>query len=211
VPQIVKSAQDVKSLKIVSLDWLLESVEKKMKCPEAKFLLGADTDGTAPAPQAAPEADAEELPKKRKAGSTVVAADEEDKAKDEDQNPPAKKAKADAKGKGKAKQEPEKDETKNAEDDKKKEEPKIKTIVKKGKAPVDELCPVARKTSFSSFLGLLPYSPIFCSLGTAHVYVDSAGCIYDATLNQANIGFNNNKFYYCQVRVRDVGSLDGSL
>lgn len=35
--------------------------------------------------------------------------------------------------------------------------------------------------------------------GSLHVYVDSQGIVYDATLNQTDIGANNNKFYYCQV------------
>lgn len=172
--RIVKIAQDISSLEIVSLEWFLESIEKKKKCREADFLIGAATSAAAPAPQAAPQVapapapqtpskpDAEELPKKRKSRSATVAADG-DKAKsdDQDQKPAAKKAKPDAKGKGKAKQEPAKDDTKDEDekDDNKKEEPKMKTVVKKGKAPVDEFCPIARKTSILlPFLGLLPCS-----------------------------------------------------
>lgn len=36
--------------------------------------------------------------------------------------------------------------------------------------------------------------------------MDGAGVVYDATLNQTDIGNNNNKFYYCQVT--DFEALD---
>lgn len=38
-----------------------------------------------------------------------------------------------------------------------------------------------------------------CSLNPAQVYVDASGEVYDAMLNQTNIGNNNNKFYILQL------------
>ncbi|ELU14708.1 hypothetical protein CAPTEDRAFT_122874 [Capitella teleta] len=59
----------------------------------------------------------------------------------------------------------------------------VKTLVVKGKAPVDPEC--------SS------------KISTAHVYCD--GCdVYDAMLNQTNIGHNNNKFYLMQILKDDA-------
>lgn len=37
-------------------------------------------------------------------------------------------------------------------------------------------------------------------LATAQVYIDDSGIIYDAALNQTNVGNNNNKFYRIQVK-----------
>ena len=53
----------------------------------------------------------------------------------------------------------------------------IKTVVMKGKAPVDSSC--ALKTS-------------------CHVYTEDDD-IYDVMLNQTNIEFNNNKYYVIQL------------
>ena len=39
-----------------------------------------------------------------------------------------------------------------------------------------------------------------CPLQTYRVYVDDAGIVYDASLNQTNASHNNNKFYRVQVR-----------
>jgi hypothetical protein len=39
-----------------------------------------------------------------------------------------------------------------------------------------------------------------CHLIQYSVYIDNAGVIYDASLNQTNASNNNNKFYRLQVR-----------
>ncbi|CAH1779148.1 unnamed protein product [Owenia fusiformis] len=62
------------------------------------------------------------------------------------------------------------------------EEEKIKTIVMKGKAPVDPEC---TKSS------------------TAHVYCEGSD-VYDAMLNQTNLMNNNNKYYICQLLEDDT-------
>ena len=50
--------------------------------------------------------------------------------------------------------------------------------------PVDEMCPLS---------------------GTHRVYIDGDGMIYDAALNQTNVGANNNKFYRIQILVSNSG------
>ncbi|TGZ82931.1 PARP-domain-containing protein [Ascodesmis nigricans] len=60
----------------------------------------------------------------------------------------------------------------------------MKTVlVKKGKAPVDDMSGMS---------------------GSAHVYVDSDGVVFDACLNQTQIASNNNKFYYIQLLQDDL-------
>lgn len=58
------------------------------------------------------------------------------------------------------------------------EEEVVKTVVVKGKAPVDPEC----KTK----------------IGKAHIYSESAD-VYDVMLNQTNLQFNNNKYYLIQL------------
>ncbi|KAK7163385.1 hypothetical protein R3I93_007439 [Phoxinus phoxinus] len=58
------------------------------------------------------------------------------------------------------------------------EEEVVKTVVMKGKAPVDPEC----KTK----------------IGTAHIYNEGAD-VYDVMLNQTNLQFNNNKYYLIQL------------
>ena len=50
--------------------------------------------------------------------------------------------------------------------------------IKAKNVPVDDSCPIK---------------------SSSEVYIHDDGCIYDASLNQTNIGENNNKFYYIQV------------
>ncbi|XP_064640278.1 poly [ADP-ribose] polymerase 2-like [Lineus longissimus] len=63
-------------------------------------------------------------------------------------------------------------------DEDEEEETTVKTVVIKGKAPVDPEC-----TS---------------KIGTAHVYCEGKD-VYDAMLNQTNLQNNNNKYYVCQL------------
>ncbi|XP_033838942.1 poly [ADP-ribose] polymerase 2 [Periophthalmus magnuspinnatus] len=59
----------------------------------------------------------------------------------------------------------------------------VKTVVMKGKAPVDTECKA--------------------KLGKAHVYSEGKD-VYDVMLNQTNLQFNNNKFYLIQLLEDDV-------
>lgn len=45
----------------------------------------------------------------------------------------------------------------------------------------------------------LDESPSHLILADPKVYVDDSGTIYDASLNQSNVGNNNNKFYRLQL------------
>lgn len=177
-------------MKIVNLDWLLESIENGKRGDEAGFLVGDESTAAGSSTIAAPavvkataaapiatKVEPEELPKKRTRGKAAglppaakVAVDEES---EEETKPAAKKAKAmpvgKGKGKGKAKEEPEEDE---GEEEKQKieEVKKMKTIVKKGKAPVDEFCPIAGISLFSKDINvrrvliLNRESPCLCRL-----------------------------------------------
>jgi len=63
------------------------------------------------------------------------------------------------------------------------EESGMTKVVAKGGIPVDKMFPHAAK---------------------CHVYQEG-GVVYDAMLNQTNLGANNNKFYVCQVLESDTG------
>ncbi|XP_073164617.1 poly [ADP-ribose] polymerase 2 isoform X3 [Lepidochelys kempii] len=65
----------------------------------------------------------------------------------------------------------------------------IKTLIVKGKAPVDPEC--------------------LAKLGKAHVYCEGDD-VYDVMLNQTNLQFNNNKFYILQL-LEDDGSRSYSV
>lgn len=60
--------------------------------------------------------------------------------------------------------------------------PNMKKIVKKGKAPVDELCSLAGKHN-----SLSSHAVSHCEVGSHHVYVDGSGVAWDATLNQTDV------------------------
>ncbi|KAI5793031.1 poly-ribose polymerase [Geopyxis carbonaria] len=189
----VKQALE-QNIHIVSLEWLLDSVEKNDKQPEANYQLADNPSTTntirAPPPQppvqsivnSSPEPS---LSKKRTSSrkKTEVVKDTENvEDEDKDDEPPTKKSKSTTlktKRNGKAAANPVKDED---SDEAPGEDVKMKTVIKKGKAPVDELCSLAK---------------------SHHVYVDPSGTPWDATLNQTNIGANNNKFYYCQLLEHD--------
>ena len=211
------------NLHLVSIDWLLKSVDAGGKEPEADYALDATAVGsqpsgtkraakddveeedpaskkakavdgtarpkrgkvTAPVPADGPPA-ATTRPRGEKSATPAPALKEEDDG-DEDKkkvavgkarpkkavNPPTpvkeeegeeeqpvpKKIPVKGKGKGKAKAKAEKEEEEE-------EVVVMKTVVKKGKAPVDELSGLAN---------------------SHHVYVDGSGTAWDATLNQTNV------------------------
>ncbi|SLM34132.1 poly-ribose polymerase [Lasallia pustulata] len=135
----VKQASDRPNTKIVSLEWLLDSVEAKKKVKETQYLVAATpkskdiTNG------------------KKRARAESVGNDKPSQALDGNnkQEPPAKKQKHGQKAKSES-----------------------------IRIPIDEGCPLDPD---------------------ARVYIDDTGVIYDAALNQTNVGNNNNKFYRIQV------------
>lgn len=191
--KIVRSAQAA-GIHVVSLDWLLESIESKRALAETGYFFGSiqpapttttvagkSADDSGPAPprrmskrtasnlkdmvknedqeeeKPAPkktkgsksknedqDVDMEDAPPKAADGVKTVKEEDEKDTKDA-AKPEEKKTKASTKGKGKAKKEP----TPQPEEVK----PKMKTVIKKGKAPVDEYCPIASMFP-SFFLGL---------------------------------------------------------
>lgn len=203
---------------LVSLAWLLESIDKGAKEDESKFSLQTNDkavvaannaprrstrraasnlsaldvqeetpavkkqkleDGTAGGNKRAKKvAEPESKPEESKEDKNNEQADGK-----EDESPktaPAAKSKSKAKKGGKASKA---DAVKH--EDTSEDKPVMKTIIKKGRAPVDELCPLK---------------------GSYHVYTDKNDVAWDATLNQTNIGDNNNKFYYIQLLENDTSN-----
>ncbi|KAF8251255.1 PARP-domain-containing protein [Wilcoxina mikolae CBS 423.85] len=227
----VKQAIENK-LHIVSIDWLLTSVEKGAKQPESDHVINAsvapqssgvkraadtalpDTkddeepepaakkskavDGTArpkrgakkvPEPVKDEEEEEEEEAKPKKTTRAKGKGKAKQNVKDEEEEEVKPKKTTLAKGKGKVKQNMKEEEKEEEEEEEEEEEkPVMKTVVKKGKAPVDEMSGLQK---------------------SHHVYVDSSGTAWDATLNQTNIGGNNNKFYQIQLLERDDKSSNG--
>ncbi len=123
-----------------------------------------------------------------KAQEKIKKAEEEDMDQDleqeeeEDAPAPAKRGRK-AKGKGKAKAKKIKEEEEDNDDAEEDEGAKMKSVVLKGKAPVDEHCPVKDK---------------------CHVLDEGGEDVWDCMLNQTNIQNNNNKFYLIQVIKEDT-------
>ncbi len=108
---------------------------------------------------------------------------EQEEEEEEDAPAPAKRGRK-AKGKGKAKAKKIKEEGEEDNDDAEEEEgAKMKSVVLKGKVPVDEHCPVKDK---------------------CHVLDEGGEDVWDCMLNQTNIQNNNNKFYLIQVIKEDT-------
>ncbi|XP_041805521.1 poly [ADP-ribose] polymerase 2 isoform X2 [Chelmon rostratus] len=99
-------------------------------------------------------------------GTPVQVKEEEEEVKEQ---PAAKRKRGQNKSQTKIEEMP-KEETKNEE--------VVKTVVMKGKAPVDLECKA--------------------KLGKAHVYSEGSD-VYDVMLNQTNLQFNNNKYYLIQL------------
>jgi poly [ADP-ribose] polymerase len=135
----------------VSLEWFLDSVEKNCKQPEANYQVGNSTN-TTNAIRASPLQPpvqptlhiSPKPPLSKKRTSSTKKTEPIDKPDEiEDDGPPTKKPKSitrPSKRNGKAIADPDKDEDSSVESD---EEVKMKTVIKKGKAPVDELCSLA--------------------------------------------------------------------
>lgn len=65
--------------------------------------------------------------------------------------------------------------------------------------PIDEGCTVDRKSRHHNNTSRFTLDITHWLTATARVYIDDSGIIYDAALNQTNVGNNNNKFYRIQV------------
>ncbi|KAJ7151580.1 poly polymerase catalytic domain-containing protein [Mycena filopes] len=116
--------------------------------------------------------------------------DDEDEDEDEDDAPPAKKPASKKAPASKAKKAPASKAKKAADDDDVDMPAPVKmvTVLKRGKAPVD---------------------PNSGYVNTHQVYSNSEG-VWDAMLNQTNIGANNNKFYVLQL-LHPVGNESRSI
>uniref|UniRef100_A0A668ATM8 Poly [ADP-ribose] polymerase n=1 Tax=Myripristis murdjan TaxID=586833 RepID=A0A668ATM8_9TELE len=96
----------------------------------------------------------------------------------EDESPVQVKEEEEEQPAAKRKRGQSKRQTKTKEAPKEEMEKVVKTVVMKGKAPVDSECKA--------------------KLGKAHVYSEGSD-VYDVMLNQTNLQFNNNKYYLIQL------------
>ncbi|KAK6359719.1 hypothetical protein TWF696_000861 [Orbilia brochopaga] len=208
------NAATAAGLPIVSIDWLQDSISKKKKQAESKYDLTAppapaktsrasskaSTSKASTSKAAAPASQTATITGKKR-GRKAADDEEEEEEEDAEDKKPAKgkgkakaaaapKAKAPAAKKRKGKKVESEDEDEEMLDDEEEEEeedqpePDADELAErerqKGyKAPVDEIC----------WLGRAGYQ----------VYEDADHVKYDASLNQTNIGNNNNKFYILQL------------
>jgi poly [ADP-ribose] polymerase len=178
-----QSAED-KGLPIVTEDWVNASIKNGTLSTKAAQFLSGKPSGNSNS-NAAPKTQ-KVTGNKRKV--KAAAADEDEEEEEEEKKKPA------AKGKGKkaavvlksADNDDEEEEAdpapKKPKSSYKSDPADIRTIVVKGKAPVDDQCTIS---------------------SSVHVYTEGEEA-WDACLNQTNIGNNNNKFYYIQLLESDT-------
>jgi len=181
-------------LAIVTEDWVHASIKAGKISTNAKLFLSGAPGASAPADDDEDEEEDEEEEEevkpakrgaKRKAASTPDPAD--DPASPLDASPTAPAASDTIGKRAKSKAASGAVASSSGTDDV--PAPKIKTVVikgGKGSAPVDEKVPAHIKDS-------------------CHVYQDGTD-VYDAMLNQTNIGNNNNKYYVIQLLASDAGN-----
>ncbi|TPX68181.1 hypothetical protein SpCBS45565_g03249 [Spizellomyces sp. 'palustris'] len=158
VPAKVRDARDRSDVAIVSLQFVLDSAaEGKLVDPAAYSVVTVDQSN----------------------GNVNGKSDDKNDADDIDATLPDV-ANGGKKSKKRKKAEVDEDDDEAAEPV---QEVKIVKAIKKGRAAVDHLCPVAKK---------------------CHVYENGTD-VYDALLNQTEIKANNNKFYIIQVLEEDAG------
>ena len=190
-----KHKQAVKKGKqVVTEDWLNDSVSSGQLSTNASFILHAAAAPVPPATKAkakpaakkASKAAAVKGKKGKRKGKRAADDDEEEEEKDDEDEEEEEKTKADKQQEDDEEEDEKEEEAAPKKKRAKKESaaaadaaadspstppPQMKTVIVKGKAPVDEHCPVA---------------------SSCHVLQDASG-VWDAMLNQTNIGNNNNK------------------
>ena len=153
----VAQAQKFPDVKIISLDWLLESVNEGKLLDEAQYSFTDKSKNTS-APNTQPA-----MGKKRARAATPDEDDTQQNAPLDVNVPPVKRQKDGQKAKSGS------------------------ALV----VPVDEGCNLGCKQLVNhSFIVVLTYQQ-----DSHHVYIDPDGTIYDAALNQTNVGNNNNKVW----------------
>ncbi|MCJ1433535.1 hypothetical protein MMC27_002898 [Xylographa pallens] len=184
----VKQAAEYPDIKLVNLDWLLESIETQSKVDEHSYLMTkSDFTGTkSHSPMTKSDSTV------TKSGSTVQKSNSTVTKSD------SAAAKSDIttttknKDNGKKRTRDERIKEEHADEAEtaalpaaKKQKDSQKAKSKSLNIPVDEGCSLA---------------------GTHRVYVDKSGTIFDASLNQTNAGNNANKFYRVQLLTSGNGS-----
>ncbi|KAJ5157758.1 uncharacterized protein N7482_008858 [Penicillium canariense] len=177
---------------VVSLDWLLDSVEKKKPIAEKAYLLGAADAANGPDSKQ----DDKKVIKKANGKAKVQATDkngngvvDSQDAKEDDQKDAKKASKKSGTGNASKKRViKEEDDEEPADESNKKQKDSQKASFKQLIVPVDEEF-MSCKHAFNN----------------PQVYIDGSGLIWDATLNQTVAAANNNKFYRIQILARADG------
>jgi poly [ADP-ribose] polymerase len=160
----------------VTEDWVQDSISQGKLLTDDKYFLANAPAGSS----SSKSSSAKSAPAAKKAGTKRKAADVDDDEDDDDmKDAPMAPAAADTPAAKKARSGTSNGNA-NGSGSASTPAPQLKTVVvKSGGAPVDEQCPKSKDSSVS-------------------VYSDASG-VYDAMLNQTNIGNNNNKFYVIQL------------
>jgi poly [ADP-ribose] polymerase len=190
-PKVAK-AQSL-GIHIVSLDWLSSCEQKNTKEAERDYTLGAS------AKNDASQADASKSSQTNGTASSNNSSRTRKRATRAADNEAAPKAKRSRAGKAAAVRAEDEDDsemqdangTADAADVKPEEE-------KKGKAKAERAMGEGQVAKSKDVQIPLDEG---CPFVTSKVYIDDAGVIYDASLNQTNATANNNKFYRIQVRL----------
>jgi poly [ADP-ribose] polymerase len=194
----VSKAQSLGNIHIVGMEWLSLCEQNNAKEPEDDHLLGtpakdapSQTDASkTSSSQANGTATAPTTTRTRKRAPPAAA----DVVSDSEAAPKAKKTR----GRKAAAVKTEADEDTEMKDangvadvetkEEKKEKVRVERAVGEGQVAKDKNMQVPLDEG--------------CPFPTSKVYIDDAGVIYDASLNQTNASNNNNKFYRIQVRYR---------
>ncbi|KAI9772671.1 MAG: hypothetical protein M1840_000266 [Geoglossum simile] len=187
-----KQARDIPGLKVVSLDWLLDSVQNKKLEPEASYTLGNPN-----TPTGGQRNDVSSKSARADSGANMNTRG----AKANDTDVPKTGSKTEIINKHSVKG--------------KKRSRKDKVVIKDDSAddstaednePATKKLKDGQKAKSTSL-----FVPVDegCQLSYSHrVYIGSDGTIYDAALNQTNVSNNNNKFYRIQLLAPTSGSGD---
>ncbi|KAK4153633.1 poly polymerase catalytic domain-containing protein [Chaetomidium leptoderma] len=196
-PKVVKAKS--LGIPIVGLNWLSACEQNNAKEAEKDYVPGAPAKDDTPQPDPSQSASSQAngtattTSRTRKRAPPPVA----DNASDNEVAPKAKKTRG-RKAAAVVKAEEDDDDAdmqdakQEEEEEEEKEKPKVERAMGEGQVakskdvqiPLDEGCPFV----------------------TSKVYIDDAGVIYDASLNQTNASHNNNKFYRIQLLVDPAGT-----
>ncbi|KAH0556991.1 hypothetical protein GP486_005218, partial [Trichoglossum hirsutum] len=178
-----KQARSIPDLKVVNLDWLLDSVQNKKSEPETSYAFGTNKNSSSSQGKVVSSKSTENANSKARSaaasgGTNVTKLDD----KTDNTSRPS------SKGRKRARQ------NTVAGDDDAVHNDAVENSVSAAKKVKDDK--KAKPASLS-----VPVDEGCHLSGTHQVYIDPHGTIYDAALNQTNVSNNANKFYRIQLLV----------